>query len=563
MKRIFNSEPNSGYRQWLLAIYFFIATTIPNFILAHTEPYSIWSTTALILLPLSFYMMWSVILRRSGVMIILCFPFIFLDAFQIILLYLFGNSIIATDMFTNLLTTTPREAGELLVNIYPAIIVVCALYLPLLWLAIVDITKKRLISRTARIIVGLTGAILMSVGVLTLIPAHTSSNDKYLIFKVIFPINVMYNITFSLNEFRKINNFEETSANFSYNATRPQATDQKEIYVYIIGETARAMNWQLYGYHRDTNPLLSKIENVNLFYNVITQSNTTHKSVPLLLSSIATGEHEKIYKRSGLHDLFNEVGFETWFISNQTQHGAMIDNLTQGANHTIYIDPPNYDMEIYEHMRKAVESSKSEKILFVLHCYGSHFSYTKRYPTAFSKFTPDSETLIKTENREQILNAYDNSILYADYYLSNTIKYLKSLNICSALLYCSDHGEDIMDDDRNRFLHSSPTTTAYQLHVPCVVWFSDEYNALHPKIAVSAEQNRDAPATTHSMFHTIAEIASIESKYIKADVSLVNDEFNYEAKRHYLSDHNKAISLTETGLNDNDIQILNDSGIKF
>ena len=70
-------------------------------------------------MPLGFYMMWSVALRRSGVMIWLAFPFIFLCAFQIVLLYLFGNSIIATDMFTNLLTTNPGEAGELLGNIYP------------------------------------------------------------------------------------------------------------------------------------------------------------------------------------------------------------------------------------------------------------------------------------------------------------------------------------------------------------------------------------------------------------------------------------------------------------
>ena len=84
----------------LLTVYFFVALIIPNCVLANTEPYSVWTVEALILMPLGFYMMWSVALRRSGVMIWLAFPFIFFCAFQIVLLYLFGNSIIATDMFT-------------------------------------------------------------------------------------------------------------------------------------------------------------------------------------------------------------------------------------------------------------------------------------------------------------------------------------------------------------------------------------------------------------------------------------------------------------------------------
>ena len=119
----------------LLTIYFLVALIIPNCVLANTEHYSVWTVEALILMPLGFYMMWSVLLRRSGIMIWLGFPFIFFGAFQLALLYLFGNSIIATDMFTNVLTTNPGEAGELLGNIYPAVIVICVIYVPLVRVA--------------------------------------------------------------------------------------------------------------------------------------------------------------------------------------------------------------------------------------------------------------------------------------------------------------------------------------------------------------------------------------------------------------------------------------------
>ena len=152
----------------LLTVYFFVTLIVPNLVLANTEPYSLWTVEALILMPLGFYMMWSVALRRSGVMIWLAFPFIFFCAFQIVLLYLFGNSVIATDMFTNVLTTNPGEAGELLGNIYPAVVLVCAMYLPLLWLAAREIGLKRYISRTTRLNVGLTGAAIFAVGMLAL-----------------------------------------------------------------------------------------------------------------------------------------------------------------------------------------------------------------------------------------------------------------------------------------------------------------------------------------------------------------------------------------------------------
>lgn len=310
----------------LLTVYFFVALIIPNCVLANTEPYSVWTVEALILMPLGFYMMWSVALRRSGVMIWLAFPFIFFCAFQIVLLYLFGNSIIATDMFTNLLTTNPGEAGELLGNIYPSVVLVCVIYLPLLWLAAREIGHKRYITRTARMNIGLTGAALFAVGLLALWPAYHVSEERHVLRDEIFPLNIMYNLGLSGSEFRKSYNFHKTSEGFTYEAERTAEAPGREVYVYIIGEASRAMNWQLYGYGRETNPLLSEVGDLVVFRDVLTQSNTTHKSVPLILSSVATGEHEELYRRKGLPALFNEAGFDTWFISNQSPQGAMIDH---------------------------------------------------------------------------------------------------------------------------------------------------------------------------------------------------------------------------------------------
>lgn len=546
-----------------LAAYFFAALIIPNCILANTEHYSLWTVESLILLPLGFYMLWSVALRRSGVMIWLGFPFLFLAAFQIVLLYLFGNSIIATDMFTNLLTTNPGEAGELLSNIYPSVIIVCIIYLPLLWFAAREIGHKRYISRTARVTISLIGASLMAIGLLTLYPAYRTSSEKRVLRNEIFPINVFYNITVCAQEFRRMQHFEKTSAGFRFNAHRTTETDGREIYVYVIGEASRGMNWQLYGYERETNPELSKVEGLVVFRNMLTQSNTTHKSVPLILSSVATDQHAELYRRKGLPALFEEAGFETWFISNQSPQGAMIDKLAHDADHLLYIRSPRYDMQLLEEMRRAIVNSDAPRLLFILHCYGSHFSYHQRYPREFAHFTPDDDVAISEKHHEKLRNAYDNSIRYTDHFLARTIDYLNELDASVALLYCADHGEDMLDDRRMRFLHASPTTTAYQIYVASLAWFSDSYRSNFPEKVSAAQENANAPATTHALFHTMADMASIEGEYIRRSVSLVSPRYDREAPRRYLNDHNEAVPFVRTGLSKFDIDTLRSLGVEL
>ncbi|MDE5637841.1 MAG: lipid A phosphoethanolamine transferase, partial [Alistipes sp.] len=133
--------------------------------------------------------------------------------------------------------------------------------------------------------------------------------------------------------------------------------------------------------------------------------------------------------------------------------------------------------------------------------------------------------------------------------------------VCSALLYSADHGEDLYDDSRNRFLHASPTTTYYQLHVAALSWFSPAYRVEFPAKAAAAHDNRHAPATTHALFHTMADMASVASRYVDRSVSLVNAKFDYEAPRCYLNDHNEAVPFIKTGLNAHDLEQFRERGI--
>lgn len=533
----------SKYNATRLAMAFVAVLMLPVVALAITEHNTFWVTITSILLPLGGYSLWASLSRRSGRMVWAAGVFIFLSAFQIVLLYLFGNSVIATDMFLNLITTNAGEASELLGNILPAVIVVCVIYTPLLWKASAHLAHKVELSDKARRGFATAGVVALVAGTVTLAMSEKGS-AKEVLRDDVFPINACYNFGLSVSEAIKINNYARTSEDFSFDAWRERVVPQREIYVLVIGEASRAANWQLYGYERRTTPKLWAREDIVPFGAVTTLSNTTHKSVPLMLSPIAPEHHYLLYRRKGLPAIFNEVGFETYFISNQSPQGAMIDNLVADADHIIYINGEEYDIRLVDEMERAINNTPARRLLFILHSYGSHYSYRLRYPREFAKYRPDDDVTISKDNIEAIRNAYDNSILYTDHFLNEVIESLnRQTNVCSAMFYCADHGEDLMDNGSRNFLHSSPMTTYYQTHVASLAWFSPSYCKAFPDKVLAARKNKFAPATTHSVFHTMADIASVRSRFVKPSVSLASCRFDKSAKRHYVNDHNEAVEL--------------------
>ena len=547
----------------LMAAALIASLMLPVVILTYTEHNPFWVALSALLLPLGFYTVLAALSRRSGAMTWWAFPFIFFSAFQVVLSYLFGNSVVAADMFLNLTTTNTGEAGELLANIYPSVIAVFVIYLPLLYLATQHIISKVQLKQKMRRRMILGGAVTMLAGCITLFAGCRGEVRKTLRDEV-FPINVAYNMGLAISEAHKIANFPTTSQGFTFEAERKAEPEEREIYVMVIGEAARAASWQMYGYERETNPLLSQREDIVLFRQITTQSNTTHKSVPLMLSSVHTSEHEELFRRKGMPALFKEAGFKTYFISNQVPQGAMIDHLAGDSDVVEYLPALQHDYSTVEALKRIIKEDQSQRLLIILHTYGSHFSYHQRYPREWARFTPEDDVAILRKNATLIRNAYDNSTLYTDYVLNSVIETLATENACTAMLYCADHGEDLFDDVHGRFLHASPTTTYYQLHVASLAWFSPRYRELFPVKAAAAKANAAAVATTHSLFHTMADVASIGSPYVLQGASLVSPHFDNEAKRYYLSDHNEAVELNkEIGIDAYQLSLLERAGVEL
>ena len=553
-------------RPEVLHLYIVLAIIVPNVLLCFTEHLSLGASLCNIIIPGSIYAYLFTLKRKPGIMTWILFPFIFLSAFQLVLLYLFGNSIIAVDMFLNLVTTNATEALELLDNLIPAVAGVFILYVPALVFAFISIRRKTSMASDVcrrlrkRAYIGMAAGGILFIGL--------SLFDKEYEAKVdLFPLNVCYNCYLAVERTEDVAQYKETSKGFTFNATPTHATDSTEIYLFVIGETGRAHNWGLYGYERNTTPLLQQQKGLIHFTDVLTQSNTTHKSVPMLMSLASAENYDRIYHEKSIITAFKEAGFYTVFFSNQKYNHAFIDIFGKEADRSFFIKEESqnknaFDSDLLEYVDQTLTEGH-KKLFIVLHTYGSHFNYRERYPETAAIFQPENVADAKPKFRKNLINAYDNTILQTDAFLNQLIERLKQQNAIASMIYTSDHGEDIFDDDRHLFLHSSPVPSYYQLHVPFIIWTSDAYERNYPDLVKNIVHNQyKAVGSNASAAPTFLQLAGIETPLRVDSLSLCSENYHIQ-QRHFISDHNLPESYDNIGLQEEDILLFNKMNITY
>ena len=539
-----------------LFVYYLIAIMVPNLALCFTEHMPLLADLCNMVLPASVYAFLFTVRRKPGVMIWVLFPLVFFSAFQLVMLYLFGNSIIAVDMLLNVATTNFTEATELLNNIVPIVAGVFILYLPALILGIFSIIRKDSIDNVFAAKARRYSIIGAIVGIALTVVCKLSYKD-YSPLLHMFPANVCHNLTLAIERSYDMSHYDETSTDFNYEARATHDKSQPEVYVLVIGETGRACNWGLYGYERNTTPRLSTREGVTHFTDVLTQSNTTHKSVPMIMSLASAEDYDRIYNEKSIINAFRQAGFYTAFFSNQRFNHSFIDIFGYEADSVVFLkegkseDSNVSDMKLTENIKTLIAEGH-DKLFIVLHTYGSHFNYCERYEDSIAVYRPDNIVTASPKYRDKLINAYDNTIVQTDMFLDDIISTLAKDSISSALLYTSDHGEDIFDDSRNHFLHSSPIPTYYQMHVPFIIWTSEIFANSYPNIMRNINDNRNKPvASNQTIIHTMFDIAGITTPYHIDSLSVASDSYNV-TERHFINDHNKPVDYDKLGLEEED-----------
>ncbi|MBR5171284.1 MAG: lipid A phosphoethanolamine transferase [Muribaculaceae bacterium] len=564
MKRLKQIFTNQQYIYWL----FVFMAILPNIFMFFTESTSLLTRIVQIVLPLGFFGFMFTVAKKPGKMFWVLFWFMFVGAFQIVLLWLYGESPIAVDMFLNVLTTNPGEASELLENLLVAVIFVVLVYGFGIAMSIVSWRAKTTLSERFRRIQRMWSLPVLGVGALLMI-INVLCDRNFKIQDDIFPINGTYNVGIAINRYAKQRNYENTSKNFTYKATNLRQDSVPEIYVLVIGETSRADNWSLYGYNRNTNPGTSALDGLVVYRDALTMSNTTHKSVPMLMSCAACEQYDSLYYRKGIITAYKEAGYQTAFYSNQRRNHSFIDAFGNEAHEVKFLKENAsfkeniFDDELIDCVKQRLDKYVGGKLFIVVHMYGSHFNYKDRYPKNEAVFTPDNVISAERVYREQLINAYDNSIVNTDKVLASIIRLVDSKGVNSAVIFTSDHGEDIFDDERGRFLHASPLPTYYQIHVPLLVWTSQTYRSNYPDAVAQLQAHKAIPVSTNMVvFHTLLDLSGIQSPYKKDSLSLSNKGFKPH-KRLYINDHNEFLPLDNCGLKQLDIDQFKKHNLQF
>ena len=280
------------------------------------------------------------------------------------------------------------------------------------------------------------------------------------------------------------------------------ADEEKTVVVLVIGESARKANFQLYGYQRDTNPLLSKQEGLKVYQANACATYTT-AGTKAILEPIDSGD---------LYELLPNFAFRTgvdvsWRTYNWGEPPIHIDEyLTDVDLGKMYPDVNrDYDGILFAGLRERILSSKKDKVLIILHTSTSHGpKYADKCPEEFYVYQPV----------DNLVNAYDNTIRYTDFLLNGLINTLRGLTDWhTAMIFISDHGESL--GENNMFMHGLPMKLApkEQYEIPFLVWTSDNFRRYKP-----TAKSQDAPAgelpallEQHYIFHSVLNLLSIES----------------------------------------------------
>ena len=290
------------------------------------------------------------------------------------------------------------------------------------------------------------------------------------------------------------------------------ADDEKTVVVLVIGESARKANFQLYGYSRDTNPLLSKQDELKV-YQANSCATYTTAGTKAILEPINSDD---------LNELLPNYAFRTgvdvvWRTSNWGEPPIHIDEyLTneqlgdQYPGENIY-----YDAILMKGLQERIEKSQKNKVLIVLHTSTSHGpKYADKYPKEFEVYKPVAKNVEEGEkNVGMLVNAYDNTIRYTDFLLDSLINTLRSMTEWhSAMIFISDHGESL--GENKMFMHGLPMKLApkVQYEIPFLVWTSENFREYRNDLPEVLEQ--------HYIFHSVLNLLSIQSPAYNKDFDI-------------------------------------------
>lgn len=290
--------------------------------------------------------------------------------------------------------------------------------------------------------------------------------------------------------------------------------------VLVVGETARAQNFSLNGYSRNTNPYLRN-ENIINFSNAWSCGTTTAVSVPCMFSHLDRSHYDDDTARhsENVLDVLKHAGVNVFWRENDSGCKGVCERVAQESMIHLHVnglcnDEECFDEILLDHLQDRINTLDKDTII-VLHQKGSHGpAYSKRYPEKFNVYTPTCNTSTLSDcSQQNVINAYDNTILYTDYFLEQVITFLKqnSPQFNTAMIYASDHGESL--GENNLYLHGMPYMFApeEQKRIPFMMWLSNDIET-NNGISDACLRGQSNQEYSHDhLFHSLLGLMNIET----------------------------------------------------
>ena len=305
---------------------------------------------------------------------------------------------------------------------------------------------------------------------------------------------------------------------------------KRTVGVMVVGETARADHFSLNGYPRLTNPNLEKLDGL-IYLDATACGTSTAYSVPCMFFLRGHDHYtpETAESESNVLDILSSAGIETIWIDNNSTCKHVCDRI-ENANLRVHRDGTiqhdgEYDSELIGIVKQYLDRSEAD-LLIVLHMMGSHGpAYSRRYPEEFATFTPYCHEMSPTDcDVGEVVNAYDNSIVFTDYVLSHLIAELAEhrQEFDSFLFYASDHGESL--GENGVYLHGLPASIAprSQTDVPMILWLSPEYRQAHGLNFTDAGAMTTESLSHDNIPHTLMGLFDVDTSWYRPEADMFN-----------------------------------------
>lgn len=456
-----------------------------------------------------------------------------LAAFATYYMLMYGV-VVNASMVLNVFQTDYKEARDqmswgLLITV--ALIAV----LPAIWIWRQPLVKLSFVQQLIRNVSLFAVAFLLAIGTLQLVfqdfaslmKSHTEMRYQ------INPLNSLYGVLRLTVLAEKTNKgpIQPLGSDAHIAPNKTASVQRPPLLVFVLGETARSQSFSLNGYSRPTNPLLAR-EDVTSFTHVKSCGTSTAESLPCMFSHLGKSNfQDRDNEFENLLDVLYRAGYAVLWIDNQSgckEQCARIPNVNTSnlkipahckgdeCRDTVMLE------RIDEEVSKLPAERRSRGIVVVLHQMGSHGpAYFKRTPDEFKKFKPEcADASLSQCDRSEIVNAYDNTILLTDYFLSRVIGWLKTQEKTNtpAMLYVSDHGESL--GEKNMYLHGLPYSVAppEQTTVPMITWLSPSFEQFSRVNTRCLQAQRDKALSHDNLFHSVLGLMAVKTSVYQRDL---------------------------------------------